>query len=57
MVGDFPNHFGVGIIRMSGDQIEQKINKVVQVLEEYLDQLSDSFTVITKDKVRIRKKE
>lgn len=51
-----PNQ-GIILIRMSGDPIEEKMNKIIQVLEEYLDQLSDSFTVISKDKVRIRKKD
>jgi predicted nuclease of predicted toxin-antitoxin system len=51
-----PNQ-GIILIRMSGNPIEEKMQKIMQVLEGYLDQLSHCFTVITQDKVRIRKRD
>ncbi|MBK7410052.1 MAG: DUF5615 family PIN-like protein [Saprospirales bacterium] len=48
---------GIILIRMSGIQIEEKIEKVSQVLENYLQDLRGKFTVISKDKVRIKDQE
>jgi len=42
---------------MSGVQIEEKVEKICQVLENYLEDLRGKFTVISKDKVRIRDQE
>lgn len=49
-----PN-LGIILIRMSGSPIQKKMSKIFKVLEEYLDKLSYSFTVISNDKVRIKK--
>ncbi|MCB9282635.1 MAG: DUF5615 family PIN-like protein [Lewinellaceae bacterium] len=51
-----PNQ-GIVLIRMSGVQIEEKIEKIRQVLENYLEDLRRKFTVISKDKVRIKDQE
>jgi predicted nuclease of predicted toxin-antitoxin system len=51
-----PNQ-GIILIRMSGVSIEEKVSNILQVLEAYLEELANSFTVLTRDKVRIRKKD
>lgn len=52
---DKPNH-GIILIRMSGIPIQEKTNKIIKVLKEHLDELAHSFTVISSDKVRIKKR-
>lgn len=48
-----PNH-GIILIRLSGVEVEQKVKKVRQVIDSYLGELRDRFTVISKNKVRIK---
>ena len=48
-----PNH-GIVLIRMPGIPINEKIGKIIQVLEGYPQDLRDKFTVISRDKVRIK---
>lgn len=48
-----PNQ-GIILIRMSGLPIEEKIEKVLQVMQRYLPELRGKFTVISKDKVRVK---
>ena len=45
---------GIILIRMSGVPIENKVKKLKEVLEKYLEELSGKFTVISSKKVRIR---
>jgi predicted nuclease of predicted toxin-antitoxin system len=45
---------GIILIRMSGLPIESRIQKLKEVLEKYLQELSGKFTVISSKKVRIR---
>lgn len=45
---------GIILIRMSGQQIEDKVKKLKEVLEKHLNELSGKFTVISSQKVRIR---
>ena len=49
-----PNH-GIVLIRMSGVGIEEKTLKIKKVLEEHIEELANSFTVITQTRVRIKK--
>ncbi len=46
---------GIILIRMNGSKVEEKIRKLKEVLENHADELSEHFTVIASDKVRIRK--
>ncbi len=48
-----PNQ-GIILIRLSGIQIEEKIEKIRIVLEKHLQDLRGKFTVISQDKVRIK---
>lgn len=48
-----PNQ-GIVLIRMSGLPIEEKIGKVLIVMNSYLPELRGKFTVISKDRVRIK---
>lgn len=45
---------GIVLTRMSGLPIEDKINKLKEVLKKHFEELKDRFTVITSKKVRIR---
>lgn len=47
---------GIILIRMSGVPIQDKIDKIKLVLQDYIDQLSDSFTIISENKIRIKHK-
>jgi predicted nuclease of predicted toxin-antitoxin system len=47
------NH-GIELIRMSGLGIEDKILKIAGVLENFDEELAGKFTVISKDKIRIK---
>jgi predicted nuclease of predicted toxin-antitoxin system len=48
-----PNQ-GIILIRLSGMEAEEKVGKVRQVFENYLAELRNRFTVISKNKVRIK---
>ena len=45
---------GIILIRISGVDIEQKIDIIRQVLTSHLSELRNSFTVITQNKIRIK---
>ncbi len=45
---------GIILIRMSGVPIQDKINKIKLVLQNYINQLSNSFTIISENKIRIK---
>ena len=46
---------GIILIRMIGVPIEERIAKIKSVISNYIDQLEDSFTIITSNKIRIKK--
>lgn len=48
-----PNQ-GIVLIRMGGLPIQERLLRVRQLLVEHLQELRDKFTVITKDKIRIK---
>ena len=48
-----PNQ-GIILIRLSGMESEEKVEKVRLVFENYLGELRNRFTVISKNKVRIK---
>lgn len=48
-----PNQ-GIILIRMSGEPIENKIRKLDEVLGKHFEELSEKFTVVSAQKVRIR---
>jgi predicted nuclease of predicted toxin-antitoxin system len=49
-----PNH-GVILVRMIKSSRTEKINKVVEVILKHFDQFKDAFSLITDEKVKIRK--
>ena len=48
-----PNQ-GIVLIRLSGVSMEEKLQIIERVVENYIDDLRGKFTVITKDKLRIK---
>ena len=46
---------GILLFRLSGESTENKIRILKQILTEYGERLGDSFTVVTVNKVRIKK--
>lgn len=48
-------HHGVILIRLSGLGQEEKKQYLVDVLTEYQSEFTDAFTVISEDKIRIRR--
>lgn len=46
---------GIVLIRLSGLTIEDKVNTVLMVFEQFGEELYGSFTVVKADRVRIRK--
>lgn len=48
-----PNQ-GIVLIRLSGVAVDKKLQIIDQVIENYIDDLRGKFTVITKDKLRIK---
>ncbi|MBR9920501.1 MAG: hypothetical protein GYB31_06650 [Bacteroidetes bacterium] len=48
-----PNQ-GIVLIRLSGVSIEEKVRIIEQVVEDHIDELRGKFTVLTKDKIRIK---
>jgi predicted nuclease of predicted toxin-antitoxin system len=48
-------HFGTLLLRLEGMLIEEKKKLLVSVLQHYSDELIGNFSVLTKDKLRIRK--
>lgn len=47
-----PNH-GIIFLRMGGERVEDKINRLQLLFENYRDQLADSFSVVTIQKIRV----
>ncbi len=45
---------GILLVRMSGVPIEEKIEKIYHVMKSYFSELKGKFTVVSKDKVRIK---
>jgi predicted nuclease of predicted toxin-antitoxin system len=45
---------GIILLRMSGMKINEKIEKVLKAFQDHIVELSDRFTVITYNKLRIR---
>lgn len=50
-------HFGTLLLRLEGMIIEEKKKILLSVLQHYSDELIGNFSVLTKDKLRIRKQE
>lgn len=48
-------HNGALLLRLSGVDIEEKIRLVLIALEKHFEDLSGAFSVLTKNKLRIRK--
>jgi predicted nuclease of predicted toxin-antitoxin system len=49
------NHSGVVLCRFPGISPLQKAALVLEIFKKHVDELKDNFTVITKDRMRIRK--
>jgi predicted nuclease of predicted toxin-antitoxin system len=49
-------HKGILLLRLSGMDTDQKVIRMIDVIETYGEELKDSFTVVDTKKVRIRKK-
>jgi len=47
--------FGIILLRFQNMKIDRQIDLVLEVLEKYKDELEYKFTVVTNDKIRIKK--